>query len=162
MVDSPGQTAAGSPLLETKLYVPRWRTGLVPRGRLIERLDRGIERKLTLVSAPAGCGKTTVLAEWVAATPASERPAAWVSLDQSDNDPAIFWAYLISALQRVRPGVGDGALSLLRSPQPPPIESVLTTLINDINPVQDDFALILDDYHVIDAEPAPGPSARAR
>ena len=160
MVDSPGQTVATSPLLETKLYVPRWRTGLVPRARLIERLDQGTERKLTLVSAPAGFGKTTVLAEWLAATPAGERPAAWVSLDQSDNDPALFWAYLIAALQKVQSEVGKSALSLLHSPQPPPIESVLTTLINDINAIQDDpsagsghgFVLVLDDYHVIDAE----------
>ena len=153
MVDSPGQTVATTQLLETKLYVPRWRTGLVPRARLIERLDRGTERKLTLVSAPAGYGKTTVLAEWVAGTPASERPAAWVSLDQSDNDPAHFWAYFIAALQTVQSGVGESALSLLHTPQPPPIESVLTTLINEINAIQDDFALILDDYHVIDAQP---------
>ena len=76
MVDSPGQTVAASPLLETKLYVPKWRPGLVPRARLIEHLDRGIERKLTLVSAPAGFGKTTLLAEWIAATPAGERLAA--------------------------------------------------------------------------------------
>ena len=152
MVDSPGQTAATSPLLETELYTPKWRTGLVPRPRLIERLDQGIERKLTLVSAPAGSGKTTVLAEWVAADPKGRRPVAWVSLDQSDNDPALFWAYFIAALQTVRPGVGENALSLLHLPQPPPIESVLTTLINEINAIQDDFALILDDYHVIDAE----------
>ena len=104
--DSTGQTVAASPLLETKLYVPRWRTGLVPRGRLIERLDRGTERKLTLVSAPAGIGKNTILAEWVAGTPASQRPAAWVSLDQSDNDPALFWAYFITALQTVQPAAG--------------------------------------------------------
>ena len=152
MADSPGRTVATSPLLETKLYVPRWRAGLVPRPRLVERLDRGTERKLTLVSAPAGFGKSTVLAEWVAGTPASERPAAWVSLDQSDNDPALFWAYFIAALQTVRPGVGENALSVLHLPQPPPIESVLTILINEINAIQDDFALILDDYHVIDAE----------
>ena len=153
MDESPGQTVAASPLLETKLYIPRWRPGLVSRPRLIERLDQVIERKLTLVSAPAGFGKTTMLAEWLAASPASERPAAWVSLDQSDNDPALFWAYFIAALQTVRSGVGENALSLLHSPQPPPIESVLTILINDINAIQDDFALILDDYHVIDAEP---------
>ena len=152
MVGSPGQRVASSPLLETKLYVPRWRTGLVPRARLVERLDRGTERKLTLVSAPAGSGKTTVLAEWVAGTPAMRWPAAWVSLDQSDNDPALFWAYFIAALQTVRPGVGESALSLLHLPQPSPIESVLTTLINEINAIQDDFALILNDYHVIDAE----------
>ena len=153
MVDSPGPTVAASPLLETKLYVPKRRRGLVLRPRLIERLDQGTEHKLTLVSAPAGFGKTTLLAEWLAATPATERPAAWVSLDQSDNDPAHFWAYFITALQTVQSGVGESALSLLHSPQPPPIETVLTTLINEINPIQDDFALILDDYHVIDAQP---------
>ncbi len=153
MVDSTGHTVAGIPLLETKLYVPKWRPDLVSRPRLIERLDQGIERKLTLVSAPAGFGKTTLLAEWLAATPASERAAAWVSLDQSDNDPALFWAYFIKALQKVQSEVGERALSLLHSPQPPPIESVLTTLINEINAIEDDFALILDDFHVIDAQP---------
>ena len=153
MVDSPAQAVATSPLLETKLYIPKWRPGLVPRARLIERLDQGIERKLTLVSAPAGFGKSTVLAEWLAASPATERPAAWVSLDQSDNDPAFFWAYFIAALQTIRSGVGGNALSLLHSPQPPPIESVLTTFINEINAIEDDFALILDDFHVIDAQP---------
>ena len=146
MVDPPGQTVATSPLLETKLYIPRWRTGLVPRARLIERLGQGTERKLTLVSAPAGFGKTTLLAEWLAATPAGERPAAWISLDQSDNDPALFWAYFITALQTVRPGVGESALSMLRSHQPPSIESVLTTLINEINAIQ-------DDYHILEAQP---------
>ena len=132
-----------------------YRSG-TPRARLIERLDQGTERKLTLVSAPAGFGKSTVLAEWLAATPATERPAAWVSLDQSDNDPALFWAYFITALQTVHSGLGESALSLLHLPQPPPIEPVLTTLINELNAIQDDFALILDDYHVIDAQPVHG------
>ena len=153
MVDSLGRTVRISPLLETKLYIPKWRPGLVSRPSLIERLDQGIQRKLTLVSAPAGFGKSTVLAEWVAGTPASGRPAAWVSLDQSDNDPALFWAYFITALQTVHSGLGESTLSLLRSPQPPPIESVLTTLINEINAIGDDFAFILDDYHAVDAQP---------
>jgi len=163
MVDSPGHTVAGNPLLETKLYIPKWRHGLVSRPRLIERMHQGIERKLTLVSAPAGFGKTTLLAEWLAATPASpaqsrlRRDAGWVSLDQSDNDPAFFWAYFITALRKVRSGAGESALSLLHSPQPPPIESVLTTLINEINAIPSAgsghrFVLILDDYHVIDAQ----------
>ena len=130
MVDSPGHAVAGIPLLETKLYIPRWRPGLVSRPRLIKRMDEGIERKLTLVSAPPGFGKTTLLAEWLAATPASGRAAAWISLDESDNDPVRFWAYTISALQNVESAVGENALSLLHSPQPPPIESVLTTLMN--------------------------------
>ena len=153
MVDSPGQTVGTSPLLETKLYIPKWRASLVSRPRLIERLDQGIERKLTLVSGPAGFGKTTLLAEWVAATPVSERPAAWVSLDQSDNDPALFWAYFITALQAIQSGVGENALSLLQSSQPPPIEGLLTTLINEITTIPHDFVLVLDDYHVIDAQP---------
>ena len=144
---------AASLLLETKVYVPRWRPGLVSRPRLIERLDQGTERKLTLVSAPAGFGKTTLLAEWLAATPTSKRLAAWVSLDESDNDPGLFWAYFIAALQTIRTRVGDNALSLLNSPQPPPIESVLTTLINEISAIEKDFALILDDFHVIEAQP---------
>ena len=168
MVDSPGQTVAASPLLETKLYLPRWRTGLVSRPRLIERLDKGIERKLTLVSAPAGFGKSTVLAEWVAVTPASQRPAAWVSLDQNDNDPALFWAYFITALQTVHSGVGESAPSLLRSPQPPSIEALLGTLLNEITAISHDpstgpgqarstdsghgLVLVLDDYHLIDAQ----------
>ena len=156
MVDSPGPTVAGIPLLETKHYIPKWRSGLVSRPRLIERMHQGIERKLTLVSAPAGFGKTTMLAEWLAATPASKRAAGWVSLDQSDNDLAFFWAYFITALRKVQSEVGDNALSLLHAPQPPPIESVLTTLINEINAIEEDFALILDDYHVIDAEPVHG------
>ena len=104
------------PLLETKLYVPRRRRGLVPRPRLSERLSRGAEPTLTLVSAPAGFGKTTLLAEWLAAAPAGGRSAAWLSLDQSDNDPASFWTYLIAALQTAAPGVGAGALALLQSP----------------------------------------------
>ena len=160
MVYSQGQTVDIT-LLETKLYVPKWRLGLVPRPRLIERLDQGAERKLTLVSAPAGFGKTTLLSEWLAATPASERAAGWVSLDQSDNDPEFFWSYFIRALQKVQSEVGESALSLLHSPQPPSIESVLTTLINEIDAIEDDpstgagrgFVLVLDDYHVIDSQP---------
>ena len=138
------------PLLETKLYVPRRRRGLVPRPRLSERLSRGAESTLTLVSAPAGFGKTTLLAEWLAAAPADGRSAAWLSLDQRDNDPASFWTYLIAALQTVAPGVGAGALALLQSPQPP-IEAVLATLLNDLGAVPNDVVLVLDDYHVIDA-----------
>src|SRR5918995_221798 len=95
MASSPGQTVAGAQLLETKLYVPTWRPGLVSRRRLIERLDQQTDRKLTLVSAPAGFGKTTLLTEWLAA-PASEWAVGWVSLDPGDNDPALFWTYVIT------------------------------------------------------------------
>src|SRR4051812_22567164 len=106
-----------SPLLETKLYIPRLRRGLVTRPRLSERLSHGGESKLTLVSAPAGFGKTTLVAEWLGATPADERPTAWLSLDPSDNRAASFWPYLIAALQTVEPEVGATAISLLGTPQ---------------------------------------------
>jgi ATP/maltotriose-dependent transcriptional regulator MalT len=141
-------------LLETKLYVPRSRRGLVLRPRLSERLDRGTASKLVLVSAPAGFGKTTLLTEWLAARPAAladERLAAWLSLDRGDNDPASFWAYVIGALRTVASGVGESALALLDEPQPPPIETVLTTLLNDLGAVAGEIVLVLDDYHVIDA-----------
>ena len=141
-------------LLETKFYVPRPRRGLVPRPRLSERLDRGTASKLMLVSAPAGFGKTTLLTEWLAAGPAApgnERLAAWLSLDRADNDPASFWAYVIAALRTVASGVGESALALLQAPQPPPIETVLTALLNDLAAIAADIVLVLDDYHVIDA-----------
>jgi LuxR family maltose regulon positive regulatory protein len=139
------------PLLETKLYVPKLRRGLVARPRLSERLSRGAESKLTLVSAPAGFGKTTLLAEWLAAAPAEERSTAWLALDPSDNEPAAFWTYLIAALQTVAPGVGENALSFLQGPQSPPIETVLATLLNELRAVPNDVVLVLDDYHVVDA-----------
>jgi LuxR family maltose regulon positive regulatory protein len=141
-------------LLETKLYVPRSRRGLVPRLRLSERLDRGTASRLMLVSAPAGFGKTTLLTEWLAAGPAapgSERLAAWLSLDRGDNDPVSFWAYVIAALRTVASGVGDSALALLHASPPPPIETVLTVLLNDLGAFAGDIVLVLDDYHVIDA-----------
>ena len=143
-----------TPLLETKLFVPRPRRGLVARPRLSERLDRGGASKLMLVSAPAGFGKTTLLTEWLAAGPAaptSGRSVAWLSLDKDDNDPASFWTYVIAALQTVAPGVGTSALTLLQEPQPLPIPTVLTTLLNDLGAIASDLVLVLDDYHVIDA-----------
>src|SRR5215210_1765074 len=133
-----------SPLLETKLYVPRPRRGVVPRPRLSERLEQGTEAKLTLVSAPAGFGKTTLLAEWLAAAPAEDRSAAWLSLDQSDNHPASFWTYLIAALQTVEPHIGANAISLVQSAQPPPIVTVLATLLNELSAISHDVVLVLD------------------
>ncbi len=140
-----------SPLLETKLHVPRRRRSLVARPRLSERLTRGAESALTLVSAPAGFGKTTLLAEWVAAAPADGPATAWLSLDQRDNDPTLFWTYLVAALKMAAPGVGASALSLLESVAQPPIEAVLATLLNDLDAIPNDVVLVLDDYHVIDA-----------
>jgi LuxR family maltose regulon positive regulatory protein len=140
-----------SPLLETKLYVPKLRRGLVVRPRLMERLSRWAESKLTLISAPAGFGKTTLLAEWLAEAPAGKQSAAWLSLDQADNQTASFWTYLITALQTVAPGVGATAFSLLQENQPPPIATILATLLNDVGAVPNDIVLVLDDYHAIDA-----------
>lgn len=156
MVSSPEQTVAGVPLLATKLFAPRWRRGLVLRPRLVAQLDQGTGRPLTLVCAPAGFGKTTLLAEWLAAAPTRKQLTAWVSLDPGDNDPVLFWTYVITALQAIPSGIGGAALSLLHSPQPPPIETVLTTMINELVALGDDVALVLDDYHVIEAQPIHG------
>jgi LuxR family maltose regulon positive regulatory protein len=138
------------PLLETKLHVPRWRRNLVARRRLSEHLSRGAESALTLVSAPAGFGKTTLLAEWLTVAAADGRSVAWLSLDQRDNDPALFWTYLVAALNTGAPGGGAGVLSLLQPPQPPN-EAGLVALLNDLDAISDDVVLVLDDYHVIDA-----------
>src|ERR1700748_2968185 len=111
-----GAVALHGALLETKLHVPRWRRSLVARPRLSERLSRGAESALTLVSAPAGVGKTTLLGEWAAVAAGDGRSVAWLSLDQRDNAPALFWAYVVAALNTGAPGVGAGALSLLQPP----------------------------------------------
>jgi LuxR family transcriptional regulator, maltose regulon positive regulatory protein len=140
-----------SPLLETKLHVPRVPRGLVVRPRLSERLTRGGQSKLTLISAPAGFGKSTLLAEWLAAMPADQWSAAWLALDPGDNHAVVFWTYVIAALQAVAPKVGAKATSLLEEAQPRPIETVLATLLNDLNSAPKDIVLVLDDFHVIDA-----------
>jgi len=153
------------PLLRTKLYLPPLRREQVPRPRLVERLNAGLDRKLTLVSAPAGFGKTTMVSEWVAshrcggprlgargeATPPTA--IAWLSLDESDNDLTRFLTYLIGALQTVEVDVGKGVLSALQSPQPPPAEVILTVLINETTAIADQVVLVLDDYHLIEAQP---------
>ena len=139
-----------TPILATKLYIPPPRPKIVLRPRLIERLNEGLNRKLTLISAPAGFGKTTLVSEWVAGC---ERPSAWLSLDEGDNDPTRFLAYLVAALQTIAANIGKGVLGMLQSPQPPPTESILTALLNEITTVPDNFTLVLDDYHVIDAKP---------
>lgn len=136
------------PLLETKLFLPRPRRGLVARQRLRERLDKGLASKLMLVSAPAGFGKTTLLVDWAAALP-DETATTWVSLDESDNEPATFWTYLIAAIRTALPGVGASALGLLQEPPPQPIQAALTTLLNDLTAMPHDVVLVLDDFHVI-------------
>ena len=138
------------PLLETKFHLPRPRRGLVARPRLSERLSRGAESALTLISAPAGFGKTTLLAEWLEAAAVEGRSVAWLSLDRGDNDPAVFWTYVVAALRTADAGIGASALVLLESPQQP-IESVLSTVLNDLQGIASDVVLVLDDYHFIEA-----------
>jgi LuxR family maltose regulon positive regulatory protein len=133
-------------LLETKLFAPRPRRQVVLRSRLSERLSQAFEAKLTLVSAPPGFGKTTLVAEWLAA---AHVDAAWLSLDEADNHSS-FWSYLVAALQTVQPGMGGSTAALLESPRPPPIESLLAPLLNELNALPRDLVLVLDDYHVID------------
>jgi len=137
-------------LLRTKLFIPQPQPKIVLRPRLIEHLNEGIHRKLTLISASAGFGKTTLVSEWVAGC---ERPVAWLSLDEGDNDPTRFLTYLVAALQTISANIGAGALAVLQSPQPPSSESILTTLINEITTIPDNFILVLDDYHIIDSKP---------
>jgi LuxR family maltose regulon positive regulatory protein len=136
-------------LLTTKLYIPRAHPNLVPRPRLGELLNEGMNRKLTLVCAPAGFGKTTLLSEWRMLHLGSEYQLAWVSLEEADNDPSRFLSYLLAALQAIEADTGEAVLDSLRSPQPPPIESVLTALANEIAAIPKDFTLVLDDYHAI-------------
>lgn len=139
-----------TPLLATKLYIPPPRSKVVLRSRLVERLNDGLRRKLTLISAAAGFGKTTLVSEWAAAC---DRPAAWLSLDEGDSDPIRFLTYFVAALRTVAPDVGDGVMGILQAPQQPSIEPILTILVNEISAQAGDFLLILDDYHVIDSQP---------
>ncbi|HKG53549.1 MAG TPA: AAA family ATPase, partial [Anaerolineales bacterium] len=138
-------------LLSTKLFVPSTRPERVSRPRLIERLNEGLRRQpsVSLISAPAGFGKTTLVSEWVTR---SGQPAAWLSLDEGDNDPARFLGYLIAALQTIAAPIGQGIVGALQSPQPPPIEAFLTDLLNEVIRLPNNFILVLDDYHVIDSK----------
>src|SRR5216684_131257 len=128
-----------TPILATKLYLPRIRPNVVSRPRLLERLNEGLHRKLILISAPAGFGKTTLVSEWVAGC---ERPTAWLSLDEGDNDPTRFLTYLVAALQTIAATIGEGVSGVLQSPQPPPAESILTALLSDITTISDHFVLV--------------------
>ena len=139
-------------LIATKLYIPPGRKNHVPRPRLAQRLDQVWQqnKKLTLVSAAAGYGKTTLVTEWLHSLAVK---TAWLSLDEGDNDPVRFLAYLIAALGQIDERVGTNTRLMLQSPQPLPPELVLTSLINEIAVVSDPFVLALDDYHVIQAMP---------
>jgi LuxR family transcriptional regulator, maltose regulon positive regulatory protein len=138
------------PILTTKLYKPPPRPQAVLRADLIDRLNQGLRCKLTLICAPAGFGKTTLVSEWVAGC---GLPVAWLSLDKVDNEIPGFLTYFVSALQTVVPKTGMGILNILQSlqTQPPPINSLLTILLNELSNVSDDFIAVLDDYHVIES-----------
>ncbi len=163
-----------TPILTTKLYIPPLRSKVVIRPGLIDRLNEGLPsgRKLTLLSAPAGFGKTTLVSEWVnqkaeggemkdesrdkihlSSLILHPSKVAWLSLDEGDNDPTRFLTYFVAALQTIAADIGNGVLGMLQSPQPPPTESILTALLNEITTIPDNFVLVLDDYHVIDATP---------
>jgi LuxR family maltose regulon positive regulatory protein len=155
-----------TPLLTTKLHIPSVRSELVPRPRLIERLNAGCQRKLTLISAPAGFGKTMLIADWLSqAGESTTEPvhhssfiihhsnAAWLSLDDDDNDPVRFFTYLMAALKTVQADVGTDALALLQAPQPPPLKTAVTMLINSLTGMPGHLVLVLDDFHVIEHQP---------
>ena len=137
--------ALGIPLLETRLHAPRRRRGIVDRPRLRARLDQHEQPALTLVSAPAGFGKTTLVAELFA----DSSVTAWLSLDRSDNAPVLFWTYVVAALRTAEPDVGATAWALLQTPQVE-LESVVANLLNDLLAVGHDLVLVLDDYHLIE------------
>jgi LuxR family maltose regulon positive regulatory protein len=139
-----GMTA---PLLKTKLFVPPLRANAVTRPRLLTRLGTAEPGSVTIVSAPAGFGKTTLVSAWVAGL---DRPVAWLSLDAGDGDPGRFLTYLVAALQTAIPGIGAGVLAVLGAPQPPPVEAVLTALVNELAAASGPLVLVLDDYHTVD------------
>lgn len=138
-----------TPILATKLYIPPTRPEIVYRSHLTERLNTGLQHTLTLVSAPAGFGKTTLVSAWLGEC---AQPAAWVSLDAGDNDHIRFLTYFVTAMQTIAPQFGTGVIGLLHAPQPPSIESILTILLNDLATIQTQFIVVLDDYHVIESQ----------
>ena len=138
-----------TPLLATKLTIPSIRSKLVPRPRLSAQLEAGLQRRLILVVAPAGWGKSSLVSTWLH-TVARHLPAAWVALDAADADLHRFWRYVVAALDRMYHGMSDSLLPLLQSPQPPGMEMVVTTLLNALSHHTTDAVLVLDDYHVID------------
>ncbi|MBI3172518.1 MAG: AAA family ATPase [Chloroflexi bacterium] len=138
-------------LIKTKTNIPVLKRDLVPRKRINEALSKGLHagRKLTLISAPAGFGKTTLVCEWLEIC---KIPAAWISLDENDGDAARFLTYLVTALQTLISGVGDSVLAALQSSQPVAAKDLLITLLNELSSIEDGFILVLDDFHAIDSK----------
>ncbi len=146
-----------SPILVTKLFIPATRPKLVPRPRLVERLTSGLHRKLTLISAPAGFGKTTLVTEWLdnlrgdtQQEDSIKNRITWFSLDEGDNDPVRFLTYFTAALDQIDEIDAREVMDMLQSPQPPSIEAILTSLINQIAVISDRILLVLDDFHLIE------------
>jgi LuxR family transcriptional regulator, maltose regulon positive regulatory protein len=145
-----GQGSMSIPVLATKLHVPTPPPNVVLRTRLVQRLNGGLYRKLTLICAPAGFGKTTLVSVWAAGC---DQRVGWLSLDDGDTNLSRFLVHLVSAVRTVAPSTGEAVLGFLQSPQPPPMESTLTCLVNEIATVVGDFILVIDDYHLVDAKP---------
>lgn len=137
-------------LLLTKLYIPQPDPRIVFRPQLIERMNEGLARgcKLTLISAPVGYGKTTLVSSWLSS---QNNPVAWLSLDAEDDDTLRFWIYVVAALQTIQPDLGQTALTALQMAQMPPIENILSDLINQITTLSDEMILVLDDYHLLES-----------
>ena len=140
-------------LLKTKFHLPSARPDNVRRPRLTDLIGRGLEGPLTLISAPAGAGKSTLVGEWRQSDAGRSRQFAWLSLDDADSDPVRFFTYFAAALDNICPGIGDAAASLFRSSDMGDqwSENVIA-LINEISDIEDDFVLGLDDYHAITDE----------
>ena len=147
MVESSVAAPERDALLATKLHMPASRPGQVLRPRLTARLDEGLARGLILAAAPAGYGKTVLLADWARR---GDHSVAWLSLDAGDNDPARFWRHAVAALDRARPGTGERVAPLLGPPAPTSFQGLVTALINDL--AGEEALLVLDDYHVISAQ----------
>lgn len=155
--DGASKTHAGIPILTTKLYLPQPSSDIVRRTRLHTRLERAIAGTLTVIAAPAGFGKTTLLADWLSAAIQQPNPPlrpgqiAWLSLDTTDSDPAEFLRYLVAAFQSITPTIGRTNMALLHSAQTPSIETLLPLLVNELTALPQPSVLVLDDYHVIDS-----------
>ena len=136
-------------MLVTKLHIPSTSVSLVRRSDLFEKLNKGLDKKLIHISAPAGFGKTTIVSDWINQ---NKIPTAWYSIDKRDNDPVEFISYIIAGIQTIEKDFGQSSVKLLKAPHRPNIESIVGLLINDILNIKKDFVLVLDDFHFINSK----------